>query len=80
MVVTIDDKGGVYVNDVWRRVEQLEEALTQEMRNKGTSSVYLRADSTIAYGNVIDVIGRMKEMGIEDIGLVTEHEEKKEGR
>ena len=80
VVVTIDDKGGVYVNDVWRRVEQLEEALTQEMRNKGTNSVYLRADSTIAYGNVIDVIGRMKEMGIEDIGLVTEHEEKKEGR
>jgi biopolymer transport protein TolR len=80
VVLTVDAKGGIYVNDVWTRPENLETALRQEMAGKRTESVYLRGDSTIAYGKVIDVIGRMKEMGIENIGLVTQHEEKRSRR
>jgi biopolymer transport protein TolR len=80
VVLTVDAKGGIYVNDVWTRPENLETALRQEMASKRTESVYLRGDSTIAYGKVIDVIGRMKEMGIENIGLVTQHEEKRSRR
>jgi biopolymer transport protein TolR len=80
VVLTIDSKGGIYVNDVWTRLESLETSLRQEMAGKHTESVYLRGDSTIAYGKVIDVIGRMKEMGIENIGLVTQHEEKRSRR
>ena len=38
---------------------------------EGTKSVYLRADSLVAYGVVIEVMGRLKSMGIEDIGLIT---------
>ena len=76
VVVTIDAKGGIYINDVWARLEKFEEALKKEMRAKNTSSVYLRGDSAVVYGTAIDVIGRMKEMGIESIGLVTGHEKK----
>ncbi|HUV31089.1 MAG TPA: biopolymer transporter ExbD [Acidobacteriota bacterium] len=75
VVVTIDARGGVYVNDVWTRLENFEQALDRELRAKNTASVYLRGDSTIAYGTAINVIGRIKEMGIESIGLVTAHEE-----
>lgn len=75
VVVTIDDKGGIYINDVWTRLDNFEDALKQEMAVKNTQSVYLRGDSTIAYGMAIGVIGRMKEAGIDLIGLVTSHEE-----
>ena len=75
VVVTIDARGGIYVNDVWTRLENFEEALDREMRLKNTSSVYLRGDSTIAYGTAIGVIARIKDMGIESIGLVTAYEE-----
>lgn len=71
VVVTIDAKGGIYINDVWARLDEFEEKLEKEMRNKNTSSVYLRGDSAVMYGLAIGVIGRMKEMGIESIGLVT---------
>ncbi len=71
VVVTIDSKGGIYINDVWSRLENLETALEKEMRARNTSSVYLRGDSAVAYGVAIEVIGRMKVMGIENIGLVT---------
>jgi biopolymer transport protein TolR len=75
VVVTVDDRGGIYVNDVWTRLENLEEALTDELRAKAASDVFLRGDSAVAYGTVIDVIARIKEMGIDGIGLVTAYEE-----
>lgn len=71
IVVTIDNKGGIYINDVWTRLEDFETKLQNEMSVKGTSTVFLRGDSAIAYGLAIDVIGRLKAIGIEDIGLVT---------
>ena len=75
VVVTIDAKGGIYINDVWARLEDFEQALEKEMRAKNTSSVYLRGDSAVVYGIAIEVIGRIKDMGIESIGLVTGHHE-----
>jgi len=71
IVITIDAKGGIYINDVWSRLENFEADLEEEMSIKGTSSVYLRGDSAVSYGIAISVIGRLKEMGIEEIGLVT---------
>lgn len=75
VVVTLDKKGGIYVNDVWTRPEDLEQKLKREMAAKGASSVYMRADSLVLYGTVIDIIGRLKEGGIDEIGLVTAHKE-----
>lgn len=77
VVVTVDNKGGIYIDDVWARLDNFEKALTDEMRSKNTGQVFLRGDSTVSYGTVIQVIGRMKEMGIEGIGLVTAHTEGK---
>ena len=71
IVLTIDKKGGIYINDVWSRLDNFEKNLQDEMAAKGTRSVYLRGDSVVAYGTAIGVIGRLKEMGIESIGLVT---------
>lgn len=71
IVVTIDKKGGIYINDVWSRLDNFEDNLRKAMKSKNTSTIYLRADSMVLYGTAIDVISQLKEMGIEDIGLVT---------
>ncbi len=76
VVVTIDEKGGIYIHDVWSRLENFESDLQDELRAKNASSVYLRADSMVMYGTAIGVIGRLKELGIEEIGLVTARQEK----
>ncbi len=75
VVVTIDSVGGVYINDVFANPLEFEEALKDEIRAKNATEVYLRGDSTVMYGTVIGVIGRMKELGIEGIGLVTARQE-----
>lgn len=71
IVVTIDAKGGIYIDDVWARLENFEETLSRKLAAKNSSSVYLRGDSLVPYGMAIDVIGRLKQMGIEEIGLIT---------
>jgi biopolymer transport protein TolR len=76
VVVTIDKKGGIYINDVFSNPADFEAKLKHEMEVKGTTSVYLRGDSTVAYGQAINLIGKIKAAGIENIGLVTAYEEK----
>lgn len=75
IVISIDSLGGIYVNDRWARLDQLEEAVDREIKAKGVSSVFIRADSLVPYGVAIGVIGRLKEMGIPSVGLVTGHKE-----
>lgn len=71
VVITVDDKGGVYVNDVFANPGNFASRLEQAMNEKNTTSVYVRGDSAVAYGRVIDIIDQMKSMGIQAIGLVT---------
>ena len=80
VVVTIDAKGGIYINDVWARMDNFEQALEREMSAKNTSSIYLRGDSAVVYGTAIAVIGQLKDMGIDNIGLITSPEESKKGK
>lgn len=76
VVVTLDEKGGIYINDVFSNPKDFIERLKSEMTKKNTSSVYLRGDSAVYYGQAINLIGLMKEAGIEEIGLVTAHNTK----
>lgn len=80
VVITIDSVGGIYVNDVWARLDNLEEAVRDEMQAEGATSVYVRGDSALVYGYAISVIGKLREAGIESIGLVTAHQETAEQR
>jgi biopolymer transport protein TolR len=71
VVLTIDKKGGIFIDDVWARLPDFEDRLDAVLKQKNTSSVYIRADSAVVYATVVDVVARIKEMGIEYLGLVT---------
>jgi len=63
IIVTIDDQGWVVYR---RRLGQPDRVRGQAQARNGsqsTTSVYLRGDSTVAYGKAINVIGRIKEPG-----------------
>lgn len=71
VVLTIDNKGGLFIDDIWVRLPDFESRLDAVMRQKNTSSVYVRADSAVVYASVVDVIAKLKDMGIDYLGLVT---------
>lgn len=72
IVVTITKEGGVFVNDVYRTPEQWEDELKRLIANKPDSKAYIRADSEVDYGVVVQLISAMKRLGINDVGLVTQ--------
>jgi biopolymer transport protein TolR len=72
VVLTIDRKGGIFIDDVWVNLPDFENRLDEVLRQKNTSSVYIRADSGVIYAAVVDVVARLKGMGIDNLGLVTQ--------
>jgi biopolymer transport protein TolR len=77
VVVTITKEDKIYVDDRVTNLSRFESILSDATRKKSSKSVYLRADKDIPYGLVIDVVGRIKNLGIQSLGLVTEPETKK---
>jgi biopolymer transport protein TolR len=72
VVVSLDPEGRVYVDQVEVRPEALGEVLTQVKSSRGVQRVYVRADETVAYGEVAAIMGGIREAGFTDVGLVFE--------
>lgn len=80
IVITIAKRNeltGIYINDIWTLPKDFKENLEKQIALKNTRTIYLRGDTAVSYGFAVDVISRLKEYGITDIGLVTAHVEKK---
>ena len=72
IVITVNEKGKVYLNKVAVDQEVLKRRLS-EMKHEGRAQqVLLKADRAVAYGTVARVMATIREAGIEDLGLVTE--------
>ncbi len=73
LVVTVTEDRNVYINENLVEPGELEsklEAITQNrLDHKG---VFLRADAKIPYGYVMEVMGLIRQAGIDQIGMVTE--------
>ncbi len=71
IVVTITEKGGLFVDDVYRTKDQWEDELKRVMAKKPKQKAYLRADESIPYGQIVEILGTMKRLGLSEVGLVT---------
>ena len=71
VVITVNKNGGVFIDDIFCRAENLETQLKDHIKGKNISAIYLRGDKNVNYGAVIDVVARLKQMGILNVGLVT---------
>lgn len=72
VVVTITKQQRIYIDERVTNLDRFEGILTDVARKKGSRSVYLRADEDIPYGLVIEIVGKIKALGIQNLGLVTE--------
>lgn len=68
VVVTIDSKNRVYLGE--RRVSP--EGLVKYLEEESARNVYLKADKSIEYGFVVEIMGMIRKGGVENIGMVTE--------
>ncbi len=73
IVVSITEHRKIYINDNVVEFEGLGGKLAAIYQNRqDRQGVFLRADEKIQYGFVVQVMGSIREAGIDQIGMVTE--------
>ena len=60
----------LYLNSERLPIDVLRERVRQKMETLTDKKVYLRGDSGVLYGELMDVFDLLKEAGIENVGLV----------
>lgn len=77
LTVTVDRVGQVFIGEAAVRLDEFERQFPEMVKEKGASSVYLRADDGVPYGKVIQVLGLMKAADVASVGLIAEPEPEK---
>ncbi|MBK9341063.1 MAG: biopolymer transporter ExbD [Rhodoferax sp.] len=76
VTVVIDKNGQVFLNEQATSLTQLDDSLKQIAIVKSDTEVQLRADETVAYGKVAEVMGVTQQAGLNRIGFVTQNNQK----
>ena len=75
VTVVIDKNGQVFLNEQATSLTQLTDSLKQIAIVKSDTEVQLRADETVAYGKVAEVMGVTQQAGLNRIGFVTQSQQ-----
>ncbi len=77
--IVISDKGEMDLNGTRVTMENLETRLRQEKEIFGSKVLIIKADKKAMHGIVVDVMDAAKVVGIEQLAIATDIEEKKPG-
>lgn len=72
VILTITKKGDIYLNQTAYKLDALRpklQALYQAQRDRG---VFLRADTDVPYGMVVQIMDEVKKAGITKLGMITQ--------
>ena len=73
ITVSIRENKEVYIDNNLISIDQFENHLKELVDQKPPGIiVYLRADKSVDYGYVIDIVGRIRKAGAKELGLVAE--------
>lgn len=70
ITLSIDARGDIYMNQ--NKVTMDEMRVKLAAISKLNPNVFLKADKGVPYGRVVEVMGEVKEAGIEKLGMITE--------
>lgn len=68
VIITIKKDGRIYINKTITDINKLKSKLAVI----SDRDVFLKADKDVPYGIVVEVMGELREIGIERLGMVTE--------
>ena len=76
VVVTLNKNGEIFIEKEQYSLDQLRIEIRKLMAGKGKNltdeDVFLRADSSVPYGTVVEVMSEIRNAGVQKIGLITE--------
>ena len=72
VTVALDAAGGTFFNDQPVDAGQLAQRLVEAAKQSAETEVQLRADQSVPYGRVVEVMGAAQKAGLNRIGFVAE--------
>lgn len=72
LVISITGKREIYLNEYKISLDSLQKKLQAIFQNRPDRAVFLRADQTLPYGFVMEVMAAVRQSGIKRMGMVTE--------
>lgn len=72
VTIVVDKTAKVFLNDKPIELPDLSQALQQTAKASPDTEVQLRADATVPYGKVVEVMGIAQKAGLSRIGFVSE--------
>jgi biopolymer transport protein TolR len=72
VTIVLDKAGQAFLEDKPASQEQLAERLAQAAKANPDTEIQLRADSGVAYGRVVEVMGAAQKAGLNRIGFIAE--------
>jgi biopolymer transport protein TolR len=77
LVVSVDKSGKTFINTSEIQADQLKDKLNSMLAGREKREVFLKADSSVPYGEVVRVMAQIKGAGVERLGMVTESPQRK---
>ena len=77
LVVSLDKKGLIYL-DIGQnandpiKIETLVNRVVAVLRYQPATKVFLKADATVSYGRVVEIMANLQAVGVNDVGMITE--------
>ncbi|MDD2898691.1 MAG: protein TolR [Desulfuromonadaceae bacterium] len=72
VVVSVDKSGKVFIDKAEVPAGELRNRLTTMFATRAKKEVFLKADTTVPYGEVVRTMADIKGAGIERLGMVTD--------
>ena len=77
VLVAVTRDGKVYLKTTLTTPDSLPQKVKDMLANRLDKMVFLRADSRARYEKVVDVIDNLRASGVDQLGLLTEEQQKK---
>ena len=74
LVVTVDKSGAIFLDETRMTLNEFRVSFRTLAEKRAKDGVYFRADQSVPYGLVVQVMAIMNAAGVGDIGLVTDPE------
>jgi len=75
LMVTVDRRGRIFVDESQFNYASFSATFRSLVARRNPSSIYLRADRGVPYGEVVRVLAVIRTSGVQNVGLVTEQED-----
>jgi len=72
IILSITREGRYYINETAVPRGLLKDRLTAFLKSRKDRTVFLKADTALSYGTVVETLDVLNRMGIESLGMITE--------